>query len=128
VYKSVSLVTRSFLARIVATAALDNMSQPEGSYPRLNASSLNTDNYNGMIVNLVGKFQVQNQFICSDGGVVNVATEHASPPEGLPANAVVEIVGQCMGRGHIAVSVTTRTTNGNLSRFMSAFRYSRTDA
>jgi hypothetical protein len=78
------------------------MSQPDGSYPRVTASMLQTGHYNGMLVSVVGK-------LCSgggrggavpmetcDGSQVMVTTDHFEGDSfhvGDPA-MVLEIVGQ----------------------------------
>ena len=84
------------------------MSQPDGSYPRLNAALLRSGKYSEMIVSLVGRVKGSNgtqvSFECADGEIVQVSTEHGEIPPGLPADAVVEIVGQVLSPNDVAVS------------------------
>ena len=92
------------------------MSQPVGSYPRLNAAMLQSGKYEQMIVSLIGKIIVNShndddgvvtsmKFQCADGGVIQLATEHAEIPT-LAGDAIVEIVGQAMSLNEVMVRVT----------------------
>lgn len=83
------------------------MSQPIGSYPRLNAAMLQSGKYENMIVSLVGKVVSPDdgmgmKFQCADGGVVQLLTEHAQIPT-LAGDAIVEIVGQAMSSSDVMV-------------------------
>lgn len=73
------------------------MAQPDGSYPRVNAAMLQTGQYNGMIVSLVGKVRGNDgthiKFESADGGLVQVSLEQADFPAGLAGDAVLELVG-----------------------------------
>ena len=61
--------------------------QPEGSYPRVNSSMLETNKYDQMIVSLVGIFQKSSganmDFLCSDNKVVQLNCEQMEIPPGV---------------------------------------------
>ena len=84
------------------------MSQVDGSYPRLNASLLQSGKFQDKIVSVVGKIQPGGggmnsvQFQCADGGIIQVDTEQFELPS-LSPDAVVEIVGQAAGPNQIMV-------------------------
>ena len=71
------------------------MSQPDGSYPRLNGALLGSGNYEGHIVSLVGKFggDPQHQFVGCDNVTVPIDTQQAEGMHLLPGT-IAEIVGQ----------------------------------
>ena len=71
------------------------MSQPDGSYPRLNGALLGSGNYEGQIVSLVGKFggDPQHQFVGCDNVTVPIDTQQAEGMHLLPGT-IAEIVGQ----------------------------------
>ena len=81
------------------------MSQPDGSYPRLNGAMLATGQYHDMIVSVVGKIQGNDgqnvNLACADGPTIQVSLEHADAE--LPSDAVVEMIGQAISPNQIAV-------------------------
>lgn len=78
--------------------------QKEGCYPRLNGSMLQAQNYDGMIVSVVGKLINNTTLQAADGTNLTVATEHIQ--DGLVHNPdmCVEIIGQVVD----ATSLTVR--------------------
>jgi len=81
------------------------MSQPDGSYPRLNGALLASGKYSGMIVSLVGKFgaAVPEQFVCCDNATIQLDMQQAEIAH-IPQGTVVEIVGQVQSPNQVVVS------------------------
>ena len=88
------------------------MSQPDGSYPRLNSKKLNSGEYATMIVSLVGKFVPNSQmgttvdFLCCDQGRVSISLEHVEQAPDTSENPEMcfELIGQVVDNGTVAVS------------------------
>jgi D-ribose pyranose/furanose isomerase RbsD len=77
--------------------------QAEGSYPRLNASLVQSGRFNSLIVSLVGKFQNDTSFLCCDGAPIRVSTEHLDQSLPQDAEMVVEIVAQVASENLVTV-------------------------
>jgi D-ribose pyranose/furanose isomerase RbsD len=77
--------------------------QAEGSYPRLNASLVQSGRFNSMIVSLVGRFQSETSFVCCDGAPIRVSTEHLDQTLPQDAEMVVEIVAQVASENLVTV-------------------------
>lgn len=87
--------------------------QPDGSYPRVNANMIQTnEKFNGMIVSVVGRIQSKNladsqiQFQCSDGGVVTMDISSAELPEHLD-DVAFEAIGQVENGNFMVRSVVS---------------------
>jgi len=80
------------------------MSQPDGSYPRLNGALLATNKYNNLIASLVGQFGGSggDQFVCCDGATIQLDSS-AAEIDHIPHGTIVEIVGQVQGPTQVAV-------------------------
>lgn len=88
------------------------MAQPDGYYPRLNAAMLQSGQFEGMIVSLMGRIQSNNpgnqtaEFIAADGGIVVMNTNQMELPEEMDMavndRPVMEAIGQVQ-RGQITV-------------------------
>ena len=94
------------------------MTQPDGGYPRLNASMMKSGKFNSMIVSLVGKFASTSpaedgciDFVCCDQGRVKVSLEQAEPPENLVdrPDMCFELIGQVTETGDFQVGVPSST-------------------
>ena len=80
------------------------MSQPDGSYPRLNGAMLGSGKYNGKIVSLVGKFDAsQKHFECCDKMTVELDTAQADGIQIIPGT-IAEIVGLVQSPSNLMVS------------------------
>lgn len=83
------------------------MSVPDGCYPRLNAALCLSNQYDGALISVVGRFHGHaQQFQCSDGGTISLNTDHIEQPSSIDASGqgmVVELVGQWM-EGRLVVS------------------------
>ena len=80
------------------------MSQPDGSYPRLNGAMLGSGKYNGKIVSLVGKFDAsQKHFECCDKMTVELDTAQADGMQIIPGT-IAEIVGLVQSPSNLMVS------------------------
>jgi hypothetical protein len=80
----------------------------DGAYPRLNASMCMSGRYEGSLVSVVGRyFGHAQQFQCSDGGTIQLITDHIEQPPNLDVSGQgmpVELIGQLMD-GRLAVSL-----------------------
>ena len=79
---------------------------PDGCYPRLNAAMCMSNNFEGALVSVVGRyFGHAQQFQCSDGGTIQLNTDHIDQPVNLDVSGqgmAVELIGQWMD-GRLAV-------------------------
>lgn len=85
------------------------MAQPDGSYPRLNAALLQSGQFEGMIVSMVGKLVDRDApnnlvvFQCCDGGQIKV-DEESAPMTDVAPDEIVEIVGSAQAPNRVMVS------------------------
>lgn len=79
--------------------------QREGCYPRVNGEMVQSQQYNGAIVSIVGKLVSVDTLQASDG--TNVAVDTSQIEGGLINNPdmVVEVIGQVADATNITVSI-----------------------
>jgi hypothetical protein len=94
--------------------------QKDGCYPRLNGSMIQSQQYNGMIISLVGKVMDTSTFQAADGTNLTLNTEYVQ--DGLVPNPdmCVEIVGQVQDATTVSVCISMRLFDG-VSSFCFAF-------
>lgn len=87
------------------------MAQADGYYPRINAAMVQSEQFNGMIVSLVGRIQSKNLadqtmiFTSCDGGTINMDVSQVEDAENLPDGVPVEAIGQ-VDQGTVALFIT----------------------
>lgn len=103
--------TKLSLSVVVAATLLSHiMSAPQadGCYPRVDGRLLQSGKFSGMIVSLVGRFVPSGQdvgFRCADNVQIRLSIEHTEYPTiDMQDGPVVEVVGQVMDGGEVAVS------------------------
>ena len=79
------------------------MAQKDGCYPRVNGTMLQSLQFDGMIVSLVGKLIGPGHFQASDG--TNVSLDTSQMEEIAPnPDMVIEIIGQVADSTNVTVS------------------------
>lgn len=78
--------------------------QKDGSYPRVNGGMIQTQQYTGMIVSVVGKMIGQDTLETADGTKIALSCEYLQDPLVVSPDMPVEIIGNVVDATSVTVS------------------------
>ena len=88
--------------------------QDDGCYPRVNGGMIQTNQYNGAIVSVVGKVTSPSTLQTADG--INITLQTDDLPDGLLVNPdlCIEIIGSVIDATMVTVSTSRINLDGGL--------------